>query len=271
MDIVQGGSAGVPRPAHPVRRIDTSDLRLALRQGWDDFLAMRGDLIFLGLIYPLVGLVAAGVTLGGSLLPLFFPIAAGLSLLGPITAIGFYELARRREAGLVSNWSHFFDVRRRPSADGLATVAALLLLIFALWVGSAGVLYLLFWGAELPASIGAFITRLFTTPEGWGLVVVGNLVGLGFAALVLAVSVVSLPLLVDCDMDAREAVNISLAAFRENKGVILRWGLIVAALLVAGSIPLFVGLAVVLPWLGYATWHLYTRLVDRSRLPECAS
>src|SRR3546814_17791128 len=101
--------------AAPVRTITRQDLRISLRDGWADFMTMRGDLIFLGLLYPLIGVVAATVTLGGTLLPLFFPIAAGISLLGPIVAIGFYELARRREDGLESDWSHFFAVPKRPS------------------------------------------------------------------------------------------------------------------------------------------------------------
>jgi uncharacterized membrane protein len=254
----------------PVRKITRDDLRIALRDGWADFMSMRGDLIFIGLLYPLIGIVAATVTLGGTMLPLFFPIAAGLSLLGPIVAIGFYELARRREAGYASDWSHFLDVRKRPSADGIGVVAALLVTIFLAWVASAAVIYVALWGMHAPPSIGAFLTRLFTTPEGWALIVVGNLVGLGFAILVLATSVVSLPMLVDCDgVEANTAVATSVRAFKANKGLMMRWGFTIALLLVLGSIPLFIGLAAVLPWLGYATWHLYTRLVDRSALPTC--
>ena len=257
--------------ATPVRTITSDDLRQVLREGWSDFMTMRGDLIFVGLLYPLVGIVAATVTLGGALLPLFFPIAAGIALLGPVVAIGFYELARRREQGLASRWTHFLDVRRRPSADGIGAVAALLLTLFALWIVVAAALYVGLWGSNVPTSVPAFLSRLFTTPEGWALILAGNAIGPGFAVAVLAISVVSLPMLVDCDVEARAAVRTSIAAFRANKGAMLRWGFIIAALLVLGSIPFFVGLAVVLPWLGYATWHLYTRLVDRSALPGCGT
>ena len=256
-------------PEIPVRTLSSRDLNLSLREGWKDFLSMRGDLIFVGALYPLIGFVAAWVALGYDLLPLFFPVAAGISLLGPIVAIGFYELARREEAGLHSNWSHFFDVVKRPSADGLGTIAALLISIFLLWVAVAAGLYLALWGANDPDSIGAFLSRLFTTPEGWALIVVGNLIGAGFAVLVLAISFVSLPMLVDCNVEARTALDTSIRAFRANKGMMIRWGVTVAVLLVLGSIPLFIGLAVVLPWLGYATWHLYTHVVDRSELEIC--
>jgi uncharacterized membrane protein len=266
------GAAAASRPAEhdiPILRISTADLNRSLREGWSDFMAMRGDLIFLGLLYPLIGIVAAVVTLGGSLLPLFFPIAAGISLLGSIVAIGFYELARRREEGLESDWSHFFDVRKRPSADGLGAVAALLVVIFALWVVTAGALYVALWGMNAPPSIGVFLERLFTTPEGWMLIVVGNLIGFVFAVVALAISAVSLPMLVDCNVEARTAVDTSVRAFMANKAVMLRWGFTIAFLLVLGSIPAFLGLAVVLPWLGYATWHLYTHLIDRSVLDIC--
>jgi uncharacterized membrane protein len=263
-------ASGHADPAIPVRTIGARDLNISLKDGWNDFLAMRGDLIFIGLLYPLVGIVAATVTLGGTLLPLFFPIAAGIALLGPIVAIGFYELARRREAGLESDWSHFFDVRKRPSSDGLGAVAALLVVIFGIWMVTAGALYVALWGLHAPASIGAFLARLFTTPEGWALIILGNGIGAVFAIVVMAISVVSLPMLVDCDLDARTAINTSMRAFRENKWMMIRWGVTIAILLFLGSIPLFIGLAAVLPWLGYATWHLYTHLVDRSALEVCS-
>ena len=257
-------------PEIPVRKLSSRDLNLSLREGWNDFLSMRGDLIFVGLLYPLIGFVAAWLTLGYNFVPLFFPIAAGVSLLGPLVAIGFYELARREEAGLHSNWSHFFDFRKRPSVEGLGAVAALLISIFVLWVAVAEGLYAALWGSVAPPdSIGAFLSRLFTTPEGWGLIVVGNLVGAIFAVLVLAISFVSLPMLVDCNVDARTAVDTSIRAFRANFGMMIRWGITVGVLLVLGSIPLFIGLAVVLPWLGYATWHLYTHVIDRSVLEIC--
>jgi uncharacterized membrane protein len=258
-------------PEVPVRRIEAGDLKAALRDGYADFLDHRGDLLVVSLIYPLIGLVAAVVALGGALVPLFFPIAAGIGLLGPVAALGFYELARRRETGLDSNWSHFLDFRKRPSADSILAVTGILMLIFLAWLATAWILYGALVGAPLdpPETVGSFLTRLFTTPEGWTLIVVGNLVGLIFAALVLVLSVVSMPMLVDCSVDGRTALSTSIRAVMANKAVMFRWGLIVAALLVLGSIPAFVGLAFVLPWLGYATWHLYTRLVDRSSVPDC--
>jgi uncharacterized membrane protein len=273
-----------PRPATPlksqipVRRISGGDLREALVDGWADFMEMRGDILFLAVLYPLIGIAAAVATVGSPLLPLFVPIAAGVGLLGPVAAVGFYEMARRRESGLHSNWGHFLDVRKRPSFDEIAAVSGLLFAIFALWLLAAAGLYILIWGVWNPPwlssfvwydphSPGEFVAKLFTTARGWALILIGGAIGAVFAAAVLAVSVVSMPMLVDCDVGAATAVKTSVRATADNAGTMLKWGIIVAALLIAGSIPLFIGLAVVLPWLGYSTWHLYTRLVDRSAIP----
>jgi len=251
----------------PVRRITGADLNASLAEGWRDFMEMRGDIIFLMILYPLIGIVAAIATLGGPLLPLFLPIAAGIGLLGPMVAVGFYEMARRRESGLHSNWAHFLDVRERPSFDEIAAVSGLLLAIFGLWLFAAGILYVILFGWVEPSSVSAFLSDVFTTGRGWAMIVIGSAIGLAFAAAVLVLSVVSMPMLVDCNISAANAVRTSIRACRENPGAMLRWGVIVAALLIAGSIPLFIGLAIVLPWLGYSTWHLYTRLVDRSAIP----
>ena len=251
----------------PIRVITEADLRFALEQGLDDFLTMRGDILLAGVIYTLIGVAAVVMTTNKPLLPYFFPVVAGVGLMGPIAAVGFYELARRRENGHRSNWMHFFDVVKRPSADDMSVVAGLLLLIFLGWLLAAGALYGLLFGFWTPTSIGGFLTAVFTTAKGWGLIILGAAVGAAFGWLVLTVSVASLPLMVDCDVSASEAVSTSWRAANANRAIMFRWGLIVTGLLILGSAPLFVGLAFVLPWLGYSTWHLYTRLVDRDAIP----
>ncbi len=249
-----------------VRTITTDDLTASLKDGYRDFLAKRGDLIFVGLLYPLIGIVAAIAATGGSILPLLFPMLAGLSLLGPLVSMGFYVLAKRREAGQDSSWWHFFDVFSSPSREGIFLVGILMMALFGAWLASAAIVYGLFFGTTPPSGVGALLREAFTTPHGWAMMLVGNAVGAVFAVVVLATSVVSLPMLIDKRVDAATAVRTSLKAFAANRGVLLGWGIRVAALLVLGAIPIFLGLAFVLPVLGYATWHLYTRLVDRSAI-----
>src|SRR5690242_19424386 len=248
-----------------VRNIGHEDLSIALRQGLDDFLTFRGDIVFAGIVYTLIGLAAVVMTTSAPLMPFFFPVVAGVGLLGPVAAVGFYELAKRREEGQADiHWFNFLDVRKRPSVDDMGIVAGMLLAIFALWLLAAGALYAALFGWSAPASVAQFLAMVFTTPRGWALIIGGAVVGAIFGWVVLALSVVSLPMLVDRDVGANTAVSASWRAVHANKGEMIRWGLIVLGLLVIGSIPLFVGLAFVLPWLGYSTWHLYTRLVDRS-------
>ena len=256
-------SAFLARPAPAVRRITPADLSWALARGWDDFNAKRGEILMLALIYPVVGLLAFLTVGDADALALAFPLAAGLSLMGPAVAAGFYEIARRRERGETATWFHFFDPWRGRAAVPLAVMTVGLAAIFLLWVAAAALIYAaLFYGQPRPGLAG-FLQQVFTTPRGWALIAIGNVVGAVFAAVVLSVSAIAFPMLVDREVDPLTAVETSLRATAASPAVFLRWGATVGALLAVGSLPLFVGLAVVLPVLGYATWHLYTRAVER--------
>src|SRR3954451_13479088 len=165
------------RPARPklipVRKINNEDLRLSLRQGLDDFLDLRGDLIFAGLIYTVIGIAAVVMTTNGPLMPFFFPVVAGVALLGPVAAVGFYELARRREKDQEVHWFNFLDVRKRPSVDDMGIVAGLLLAIFAFWLIAAGLLYGALFGWSAPTSLVEFLGSVLTTVNGWLLIIAG--------------------------------------------------------------------------------------------------
>ena len=246
-----------------VRHIDEGDLRWALAEGWKDFKEKRGDILFLALIYPVVGFAAAAAALDQQYLFLLFPAVAGLSIMGPAVASGFYELARRREEGLDAGWIHFVDPLRGRSRGGLIWLTIGLLALFFAWLVAAWLVFDLTIGAYPAGGLPEFISQVFTTPQGWTMIVVGNLVGFLFALATLVLAVVSFPMVVDKPVDAGTAVMTSVHAVLENPGVMASWGLRVAILLALGCIPGFVGLAVALPVLGYATWHLYTRLVER--------
>lgn len=250
--------------AHPrVRDITPADLHWALRAGLNDFLAFRGDILFAAFIYPTVAILAAAFALDVSLTPIVFPIVATFSLMGPVFAIGFYELARRRQEGTEAQWSHFLDPLRGASAMQIVALAAGLAMLSVVWLVTARAIYEATLGTLHPATVGAFVSGLFGTMEGWRLIVIGNLAGFGFAVVTLAVAVVSFPMMVDRPVHAFDAVETSLRAMGRNPLVILRWGFYVAGILVLASIPLFLGLAVAFPVLGYASWHLYTRIVER--------
>ncbi|OYY72681.1 DUF2189 domain-containing protein [Sphingomonas sp. 28-63-12] len=246
-----------------IRRIGQDDLNWALAEGWRDFKAKRGDLIVVGLLYPLICLMAVVVTLNNPLLPFLFPLVAGLSIAGPAVASGFYELARRREAGLNASWWHFLDPLKGRSRWPIALLTIMLGLLFVGWLIAAYAVYAANFGFGTPLRVQGLAGQLFSTNAGWRMIIIGNLVGLGFAIATLMVSVVSFPMVVDRPVDAGVAVRTSIHAVWTNPIVMLSWGVRIAIWLVIGLIPLAIGLAVVLPWLGYSTWHLYTRIVER--------
>ncbi|WP_337876116.1 DUF2189 domain-containing protein [Elioraea sp.] len=244
-----------------IRRITLADLREVLAKGWEDFLAIPTQLVFLGVIYPVVGLIAARFATG-DLLPLLFPLLAGLSLLGPVVALGLYEISRRRELDMPVSARDALAVLRSPSLKAIVLLGGMLFALFVAWLVAARLVYLATLG-EGPhgGSLGALLAAALTTRAGWMLILIGNGVGLAFAIVVLTLTVVSFPLLLDRPVDPLVAVRASVRAVATNPVPMLAWGLIVAVLLVAGALPLLIGLAVVVPVLGHATWHLYRRVV----------
>jgi uncharacterized membrane protein len=244
-----------------VRRIGPDDLREALAEGIEDFKAMPTHAFFIVLIYPVLGLILARMIFGSDVVPLLFPIMSGFALVGPFAAIGLYEVSRRREMGQEFSLGHAAQILRSPAIGSIVALGVLLLVVFLLWLTTAQLLYQATFGAYTPASVTGFLQEVLTTGRGWTLIIAGNLLGLVFSAVVLAVSVVSFPMLLDRDVSAATAVRTSIRAVAVNPGTMALWGLIVAAALIIGFLPLFFGLAVVLPVLGHATWHLYRRAV----------
>ena len=250
-------------PSYPaIRKIGLADIRDALVKGIDDFSVMPTHVLFLGVLYPLIGLLPAFLTLGYEVAPPLFPLASGFALVGPFAAMGLYELSRRREQGLDSSWTNAFDVVRSPSRDALLALGFLLMAIFLIWLATAELLYRSLFGYTTPESIPHFVRQVFTTPAGWTLIVVGNAIGFVFAVIALTISVVSFPLLLDREVGAAVAIHTSVRAVLANPLTMATWGLIVAVALVLGSVPLFLGLAIVMPIPAHATWHLYRKVVE---------
>jgi uncharacterized membrane protein len=247
--------------AFKIRTIGLSDLHDALRRGWEDFKAVPSHAIILCVIYPVLGLVLARAVHGYSVLPLLFPLAAGFALLGPFAALGLYELSSRRERGESATAWDAVEVLRSPSFGAMVGLGTLLFALFVTWVATAQAIYLAAFGYEGVSGISDFASRVLTTPQGWWLIVVGCGVGFLFALVALCISVVSFPLMLDRHAGAFEAMVTSLRAVAQNPAPMAAWGVIVAALLVLGTLPAFLGLAVVIPLLGHATWHLYRKVV----------
>jgi uncharacterized membrane protein len=249
-------------PALQVRRITIHDLRDSLAMGLADLGAYRADILFIGLIYPLAGLFLAQAAYGHSLLPLVFPLASGFVLIGPLAAVGLYEISLRREQGVEVRWTDVFGVLRSPAFGSMVLLGLVLTAIFLAWLGAAYGIYLATLGPQPPASAGAFIRDVFTTSAGWMMIVAGVGVGFLFAVASFAISVVSFPLLLDRHVGVGAAVATSVRAVIANPVPMAAWGLIVAGGLVLGSLPALVGLIIVMPVLGHATFHLYRKLVS---------
>ncbi|WP_428485045.1 DUF2189 domain-containing protein [Rhodopila sp.] len=251
------------RASLAVCRISGADLGWALRRGFEDFGAARTDVIFLCVLYPLIGLLLARLAFGYEFLPLVFPLAAGFALVGPVAGVGLNEISRRRELGEQVGWFDAFNVFRSPSIVGIMLLGFVLLGMLLAWLVVSQLLYVLTMGPQAPASLGDFVYQMLHTSAGWTMMIVGIGIGFVFAAIALTIGAVSFPLLLDRAVSLETAVRTSAEVVRRNPLTMAAWGLIIAVSLVLGSIPLLLGLVFVMPVLGHATWHLYRRAVPR--------
>lgn len=246
-----------------VRRVEWQDLREALRLGWRDFQAERTDVVLLCLVYPVAGLLLARAALGHEMLPLIFPLTSGFALLGPLFGVGLNEMSRRRERGLPSDWLSTFGVARSPSFGSILLLGLVLTLMFVFWLVLAQAVYVETLGPRAPVSIAAFAHDIVHTGAGRTMAVVGIGAGFLIALAAFSISVVSFPLLLDRPVALETAIRTSLRVVRGSPVVMLGWAAILAGGLVLGSVPALLGLVVVLPVFGHATWHLYRLAVRR--------
>jgi uncharacterized membrane protein len=245
-----------------VHRITYSDLRTVLAKGVDDFNADPTHYVFLCALYPVIGFLLWKLVIGAGSLELFFPLISGFALIGPIAAVGIYEMSRRREAGAAVSWTDAFLVLRSPGLSQIIKLALLFTAIFVVWLLAADLLYRFTLGRLAPQSAGIFFDDIFTTVPGWAMLIVGNLLGFCFAMLALVLGTVSFQAVLDLNVSAETALRASIRVAQINPGPVALWGLIVAVSLALGTITLLIGLALALPILSHASWHLYRRLIS---------
>lgn len=260
---ISGRSGWARNASSPIviRRLSLSDLRWALARGVEDFGSSRTDVVFLCVIYPLIGLLLGRLAFGYDLLPLIFPLASGFALVGPLAGVGLTELSRRRELGLSAGWGDAFSVFRSPAINGIVLLGLILLGMLVFWLVFSNAIYDVTLGPRPPVSLRSFAHDIFYTPAGRTMMFVGVGTGFIFAVVALAISVVSFPMLLDRNVPLETAIRTSLRVVMRNPSVMAAWGVIIAAALIIGSIPLLLGVVVVMPVLGHATWHLYRRAV----------
>jgi uncharacterized membrane protein len=249
------------QPLPVVRRIEPADLKDVLTRGASDFGANRTDVIFLCVFYPVIGLLMVSLAGERNLLPIVFPLASGFALLGPFAGVGLNEMSRRRELGIGTGWADAFGILRSPSLGAILLLGLLLTGIFIVWQLTAYAIYEFTLGPPPPISISSFVHDIFMTHAGRRLIVFGVSIGFVFAVVVLLISSVAFPLLLDREVGVEVAVRTSVRAALVNPVPMALWGMIIVAGLVIGSIPFFVGLIIVLPLLGHSTWHLYRKMV----------
>lgn len=245
-----------PRPV--IRTITADDVYAALRQGWQDFRAVPRYGLFFGGVYALVG-IAIFLTLWVTDRPgWIMPLAVAFPLVGPFAAVGLYEVSRRREAGEPLDWAEVLGAVWRKRDSQIPSMAFVVLAGFLVWMWAAAMLVILFLGR-----LGAYddLDVILGSGNGIALVIVGSIVGAVIAFLLFAVTVVSLPMLVDREVDFVTAMVTSFKAVRDNLQPMLHWGWIVGGTLFTAMVPFFLGLVVALPVLGHATWHLYRKVI----------
>jgi uncharacterized membrane protein len=252
-----------------VSRIGIGDLKEVLVKGFDDFMAYRTDIIFLIIVYPIISLVIIAAAFQYELIPLLFPLASGSFIMGPFVGVFLYEMSRRREMNLQRHhpdnhsWANAVSVGRSRNLGAILLLGAALVVMYLVWLVAALGIYRATHGPQPIQSVGRFVQDLFQTEAGWWLIGLGCGVGFLFAVVALVTTVVAFPLLLDRDVGLGTAVLTSVRAVMANPIPIAAWGLIVVGGLIAGAIPLFIGLVIVMPVLCHATWHLYRKLVPR--------
>src|SRR5215471_16817547 len=256
MTIIPPVASPLPTPNRWARPLTAADPYKWLALGWRDLKTVPSMSIAYGVVIFLisVGFVGGLIALGRDYI--LFPAFAGFMVVGPILAVGLYEKSRRIEEGLPLRWANIFLVRPRSGGQILFT-GVLLCLLMMVWMRAAVIIYALFFGLVPFPGLNHVAKMLFTTDVGWAMLTVGTAVGGLFAAFSFAISAFSIPMLLNEDLDAFTAMGSSMALVWNNLRDLLIWAAIVVVLFLVSLATGMLGLIVIYPLLGHATWHSY--------------
>lgn len=258
------------RPDPVVRTITFSDITESLSAGLRDFQAAPAYGLFFGLIYAAAGILLMLSISALKMTYLAYPLGAGFALIGPLVAVGLYEVSRRRELGLPLSWGAVLKTSLTQARGEIGWMSFVVLFVLIIWLYQVRLLLALFLGFEPISTLRDFLTVVLTTPQGWMFLAVGHVIGAILSLVLFSLTVVSFPLLLDRPVDFITAMITSVRAVALNPRPMVLWALTIVILLVTASLPMFLGLIVVLPVLGHATWHLYRRLVAPAEGIEAA-
>lgn len=254
-------AVGTPRMPR-ARPVAVDDIAAAVRAGLSDFVHAPLFGLFFGAIYAVGGLIILASLMLFEMPWMIIPIAVGFPLIGPFVAAGLYEVSRVRAAGGQPEWRDVLLVVVSQRQRQLGWMAFVVLFVFWIWIYQVRLLLAVFLGFRAFSSIGDFIAVVTTTGDGLAFLALGTVVGAFLAFVLFCTTVIAMPLLLDRDLDFVSAMITSFQVVFASPVVMIGWGIIIAASAIAAMIPAFLGLLVVLPVLGHATWHLYKRAVE---------
>lgn len=258
-----------PRPDPVVRSISFSDIADAFAAGLRDLRAAPLYGLTFGLLYAVGGILTL-LTASALNMPYFtYPLASGFVLIGPLVAIGLYEVSRMRERGEQISWNGILAAIRQQAGKEIGWMCFVVLFITTMWLYQVRLLLALFLRNETMTTMAEFFTVVTTTPQGWLFLGVGHVIGAVLSTILFSLTVVSFPILLDRNIDFITAMITSVRAVVRNPVPMLCWAAAIVAILVVSSLPMFMGLIVTLPVLGHTTWHLYRKLVA-PEAPEAA-
>ena len=247
-----------------VNQMRFGDLRDSLLQGLADFGRAPIYGLAFAAVFSLIGLVVVLSLAAWDMPWLIYPVAIGFPLVGPFAAVGFYQISREFEAGKVPSWRGIFSVMWQQRRRELGWMAFVLLFFFWVWMYQVRLLMALLLGRLSFSSFEGFLSVTLTTPEGLVFLLIGHLVGAALALLLFSITVVSMPLLLERDIDAVTAIITSIRVVAQSPLVMLGWGLAVTLSVLAACVPFFLGLLIVLPVLGHTTWHIYRKALTHA-------